>query len=84
VSYSFLWSIPNAIPLSPDQILGIWRTLKRFDFQATYGVFAGVSNVKELDGQRMSLRQRVLESAKIAVRRMGYQQHEILQESLYT
>ena len=82
VSYSFLWSIPNAIPLSPDQILGIWRTLKRFDFQATYGVFAGVSNVKELDGQRMSLKQRVLESAKIAVRRMGLLKHEILQESL--
>ena len=82
VSYSFLWSIPNAIPLSPDQILGIWRTLKCFEFESTYGVFAEISNVKQTLNHRMMLKQRILESAKIAVKRMGYQHHAIFQESM--
>lgn len=80
-SYSFLWSIPNAIPLSPTQIMGIWRALKPYDFRTTYGVFAGSSIVREKPGQRMSLKTRVLESAKIAVRAMGYSEHGIFQES---
>lgn len=81
-SYSFLWSIPNAIPLNPDQILHIWRTLKRFQFEATYGVFAGGSNLKQSPDHRMTLKQRVLESAKIAVQKMGHQHHAMLNESL--
>jgi len=81
-TYSFLWSIPNAIPLSPDQILQIWRTLKTLNFGATYGVFAKASNVKQSPDHRMTLKQRVLESAKIATRKMGYQQHAVLNESL--
>jgi len=82
VSYSFMWSIPNWIPLAPDKILAIWKALKPFDFAATYGVFDGASNVQEQPGQRMSLKERVLESAKIAVRSMGYDRHEVLAESL--
>ena len=46
-SYAFLWSIPNAIPLNPDQILQIWKTLKFFNFDSTYGVFAKSSNIKQ-------------------------------------
>lgn len=81
-TYAFLWSIPNAIPLSPDQILRMWRTLKKFDFDSTYGVFAKTSNVKQNSDHRMTLKQRVLESAKITVTKMGFQQHGLLNESL--
>jgi hypothetical protein len=45
MSYSFLWSIPNSIPLPPGDVLKIWRALKPYDFKATYGVLAKVSNV---------------------------------------
>ena len=47
ISYQFLWSIPNFIPLAPDEVLKIWRALKPFDFKATYGVMAKLSNVCE-------------------------------------
>ena len=81
-SYAFLWSIPNAIPLNPDQILQIWKTLKFLNFESTYGVFAKSSNIKQNPNDRMTLKQRVLESAKITVMKMGYQQHALLNESL--
>lgn len=71
-SYAFLWSIPNAIPLNPDDIMKIWMTLSKFEFSKTYGVFAMLSNVKGAATHRMSLKARVLESAKIAVKSMGY------------
>jgi len=45
ISYQFLWSIPNFIPLSPNTVLQIWRALKPYDFKATYGVMAKITNV---------------------------------------
>jgi glyoxylase-like metal-dependent hydrolase (beta-lactamase superfamily II) len=45
ISYQFLWSIPNFIPLPPDAVLQIWRALKPLEFKATYGVMAKVTNV---------------------------------------
>lgn len=47
ISYQFLWSIPNFIPLPPDKVLQIWRALKPFEFKATYGVMAKFTNVCE-------------------------------------
>lgn len=82
ITYMFLWSIPNMIPLSPDEILRIWRLLKPWEFQATYGVMARWSNVFEQETDRKSLKERLLDSAKMAVRAMGYTEHEVLQESL--
>lgn len=76
-SYTFMWSIPNAIPLDPDAILQIWRALKGFDIEATYG-FVTV-RAKEGDA---TIPQRILESAKVCVRRMGYKEHEIFNESV--
>lgn len=70
------------IPLSPEEILRIWRVLKPWDFKATYGVMAKWSNVFEKDTDRASLKQRLLDSAKIAVRAMGREDHEIFQETL--
>lgn len=45
ISYGFLWSIPNIIPLPPDDVLKIWGAIKPFEFKATYGVMAKVTNV---------------------------------------
>ncbi|KAI1613067.1 beta-lactamase-like protein [Exophiala viscosa] len=82
ISYQFLWSIPNYIPLPPDIVLQIWKALKPFEFKATYGVFAKVSNVFERPGETLGLRGRVLQSAKIAVKAMGYSDHSIFAEEL--
>lgn len=47
ISYQFLWSIPNFIPLPPDTVMQIWKALKPFEFQATYGVMAKITNICE-------------------------------------
>ena len=75
-SYTFMWSIPNAIPLSPDQILQIWRRLKGYEIEATYGF----TTVRYRGGA--SIPERILESAKVCVRAMGWKEHEVLQESV--
>jgi len=80
-SYSFMWSIPNWIPLPPDKIMQIWRAIKPYKFKATFGVFQS-ANVVEKPGQRMSLKERVLESAKIQIKAMGWDEHEVLAEAL--
>ncbi|ETN43273.1 uncharacterized protein HMPREF1541_02432 [Cyphellophora europaea CBS 101466] len=82
ITYMFLWSIPNMIPLKPDEILRIWRVLKVWDFKATYGVMAKWSNVFEKDTDLKPLKERLLDSAKMAVRAMGYAEHEIFQETV--
>lgn len=85
ISYSFLWSIPNPLPLSIDEILRIWRVLKKLDFQVTYGVMAKITNVYEREEEKEwgGLKRRVLESAKVAVRRMaGEKGHEMLEERM--
>ena len=71
------------IPLGPKDILTIWRTLKVFDFKRTYGVMAVITNVAERDGQKVSLKSRILESAKICVRHMGHDEsQEIFAEAI--
>ena len=70
------------IPLSPDEILRIWRVLKPWEFKATYGVMAKWSNVFEKETDRRSLKERLLDSAQLAVRAMGRDEHEIFEESL--
>ncbi|EXJ82555.1 hypothetical protein A1O3_06368 [Capronia epimyces CBS 606.96] len=82
ISYQFLWSIPNMIPLPPDTVMQIWKALKPFEFKATYGVMAKISNVFEKPGQTLGLKARVLQSAKIAVKAMGYSDHGIFTEEL--
>ena len=83
VSYSFMWSIPNWIPLAPREIVKIWRAVQPFEFTSTYGVFGpDATTAREEQHHRMSMKERVLQSAKIACRAMGYEQHEMLSESL--
>ncbi|KUL89031.1 hypothetical protein ZTR_06020 [Talaromyces verruculosus] len=72
-SFSFMWSYPNYIPLSPDAIHGIWNAIKDLDFEDTHGAFLG----QEIRGNS---KERVLESAKIVVRASGHLQHPLLKE----
>ena len=80
-SFTFMWSIPNMIPLAPMDILGIWKALKRYRFRATYGF----NTVKWEEG--MELQERVLESMKRFVKASGFEEGsvfngmEILNES---
>jgi len=74
MTYQFLWSIPNMLPLAPKEILRIWRMLKDREFKATYGVIAKLANVYEEAEDPRTLRERLLDSARIAVRCMGHQE----------
>ncbi|CAL8576859.1 hypothetical protein XPA_002726 [Xanthoria parietina] len=75
-SFAFQWSIPNMIPLAPDDIMTIWRAVRGYDFDTTYGAFNGMT-VRDLD-----MKQRILMSMKTQVRSMGWEKHELLDETV--
>ncbi|KAJ4195602.1 hypothetical protein NW755_001763 [Fusarium falciforme] len=75
-SFSFLYSIPNFIPLNLDEMSRMWGILKKYDFRATYGGFAG------MDIEDEGVKGRVLESMKIQARHMGYGGSEFMQTKL--
>jgi hypothetical protein len=72
-----MWSVPNMIPMSPDAVLQIWRAMKGFKFEVCYRLMGTVRHRPELS---VGLEGRVLESASIFVRALGFQEHEILTE----
>ncbi|PYH46771.1 putative metallo-beta-lactamase domain protein [Aspergillus saccharolyticus JOP 1030-1] len=72
-SFTFMWSYPNMIPLPPDEVLKIWQAIKHTDFDSTYGAFVGMHTHGDS-------KKRVLESAQIFVKAMGYLDHAIHQE----
>lgn len=69
-----MWSIPNFIPLPPDEVMKIWNALKPFGFTSTHGAFVGT------DVRAADVKKRVLESAKIQIRAEGYTRHILLNE----
>ena len=71
-----MYSIPNVIPLPPAKIAGIWHSVKPWDFGSTHGLMKG------MDVYDPSLKQRVLESAKIQIRAEGYTEHPLLVEAI--
>lgn len=58
-SFSFLWSIPNFIPLGVGEMARMWGILKGYEFGATHGGFMG------MDIESEDVKGRVLESMKI-------------------
>lgn len=85
LSFSFFWSIPNRIPLHPDDIHKIWLTVKDLEFDTAYGAFEGQDvYTMENEHQRKTggVKGRLLESCKIYSRAMGWKQHAILEEQL--
>jgi glyoxylase-like metal-dependent hydrolase (beta-lactamase superfamily II) len=77
-SYSFMWSIPNMIPLASDEIERMWSVLKKHEFASTHGAFLSTDIIGK-DSKEMS--RRVLESMQIQIRCMGYGEHSLLKES---
>ncbi|KAF4966504.1 hypothetical protein FSARC_5823 [Fusarium sarcochroum] len=75
-SFSFLWSIPNFIPLSVEEMARMWRVLRRYEFRATHGGFAG------MDIEDEGVRGRVLESMKIQAKHIGHGEKEFVDEKL--
>lgn len=73
-SFSFLWSIPNYIPLNADEIARMWGILNQYDFESTHGAFLG------MDVYGPNVKGEVLESMKIQLRFMGYADHPLLKE----
>lgn len=80
-SFSFMWSIPNQIPLSPDEIVEMWAVLKKHEFTSTHGAFVGTEVRDRGGGSATGVKQRVLESMQIQVRRMGWRDHIFCQET---
>lgn len=82
ISFSFFYSIPNRIPLHPDDILVIWETVKDLDFDAVYGAFRGMdvyTMANERERNTGGVKGRLLESCKIFVRASGWTKHGILE-----
>lgn len=75
-TFAFMWSVPNWIPLGPDELTRMWYVLRDYDFRSTHGAFVGQ------DIEDDCIKQRVLESMQIQVRRMGWMDHLLLEESL--
>ena len=87
ISFTFFWSIPNRIPLHPDDILMIWNTVKHLEFDTMMGAFKG-QDVRTMENEKArgtgGVKGRLLESCKIYVRAMGWKedQHAIFAEKL--
>ncbi|KAL6238117.1 hypothetical protein BDW75DRAFT_237628 [Aspergillus navahoensis] len=75
-SFTFMWSYPNMIPLSADDVHGIWKAIKHTEFEITRGAFIGM----ETDTDSKT---RLLDSAQIFVKAMGYLDHAIHQEECH-
>lgn len=85
ISYSFFWSIPNRIPLHPDDILRIWQYVKDLDFHTTFGAFEGQdvrTQPNEAERKTGGVKGRLLESCKIYARAEGWKEHAIFQQQL--
>ncbi|KAI0845661.1 beta-lactamase-like protein [Daldinia vernicosa] len=76
-SYSFMWSIPNMIPLAPDELQRMWSILKKYNFSSTHGAFLKMDIVKTVP----EMKRRVLESMQIQIKYMGYDNHVLLKET---
>jgi hypothetical protein len=80
-TYSFMWSIPNMISLSVDEIAGMWKVLKNYEFSSTHGAFVGTEVRDGGGGSKTRVKKRVLDSMQIQVMRMGWTDHAFLKET---
>ncbi|KAK3341293.1 metallo-beta-lactamase family protein [Lasiosphaeria hispida] len=71
-TFSFMWSIPNFIPLSANEIVRMWGILKEYDFTSTHGAFVG-TDIEDDD-----IKTRVLQSMQIQTKYMGFGEHPFL------
>jgi hypothetical protein len=78
ITFVFMWSIPNMIPLTPDEVMGMWEVLKDYNFTSTHGAFKGLDLYNGTKGSARSVKGRVLDSMQIQIRRMGWEGHDFL------
>lgn len=74
-SFSFFYSIPNRIPLGPEEVLHIWRCVEKLEFKTIFGAFEGMDvYTAENEAERGTggVKGRLLESCKIFVRGAGW------------
>ena len=69
------------VPLSADEIAGMWKVLRKYEFSSTHGAFVGTEVRDGGGGSKKTVKERVLESMQIQVKRMGWSEHEFLKES---
>ncbi|KAK7913821.1 metallo-beta-lactamase family protein [Apiospora marii] len=73
-----MWSIPNMIPLPPDEMVRMWGILKKHEFRSTHGAFLNTDIVES----EARMKRRVLDSMQIQIRHMGYGDHAFLKEDI--
>ncbi|KAH8655178.1 metallo-beta-lactamase family protein [Xylariales sp. PMI_506] len=76
-SFAFMWSIPNMIPLPPDELARMWQVLKKHNFKSTHGAFLNA----DVFNTEAEMKKRVLESMQIQIKNMGYVDHAMLKET---
>ncbi|KAH8813192.1 beta-lactamase-like protein [Xylogone sp. PMI_703] len=81
-SFVFMWSIPNMIPLPPEEVQRMWEILKHYEFRSTHGAFVGTDVSDKTKGSQSTVKQRVLESMQIQIRAMGWQNNTLLNETV--
>lgn len=69
------------VPLSPEEIIGMWNVLKNHDFSSTHGAFVGTELKDGHGGSETGVKKRVLDTMQIFVRRMGGKDSTLLQET---
>ncbi|RFU28375.1 hypothetical protein B7463_g7979, partial [Scytalidium lignicola] len=81
-SFVFMWSIPNMIPLPPEEIQRMWDILRKYEFQSTHGAFVGTDVSDRTKGAQNTVKERVLESMKIQIRAMGWKDDVLLKAAV--
>ena len=85
ISFTFFWSIPNRIPLHPDDILTIWHLVKPLEFHTAFGAFKGM-DIRTMGNEASrgtgGVKGRLLESCKIYVKAMGWEKHGMLSATI--
>ncbi|KAI1499046.1 beta-lactamase-like protein [Biscogniauxia marginata] len=77
-SYAFMWSIPNMIPLAPDELERMWGILRKYKFRSSHGAFLQIDIMRT----EPEMKRRVLESMQIQIRYSGYGDHALLKETI--
>lgn len=85
ITFTFFWSIPNRIPLHPDDILHIWNLVKDLDFVTCFAAFEGMdvyTMENEKERKTGGVKGRLLESCKIYASGEGWREHALFKETL--
>ena len=81
-TFAFMWSIPNMIPLTVEEVLVMWDVLKKHEFESTHGAFVGTDVWDGQNGSASGVKRRVLDSMQITVGRLA-PHHAFLKETIW-